>query len=174
MGKDIASPGRRVYRREDDGEKIPPLTQATPLKNRYAQENKLLAMAQECVGLKVEPLQGDCRSALRVPCRTKLRVEHVPTGRDLPAQGVDISISGMLIRVSNEDTTGFKINDSLELRIDPNEEDYFDALNTLQLAAVVVRIWPSDDHEGFTNIGVEFVQRLMPQPAPDDAENLHK
>jgi hypothetical protein len=129
---------------------------------------------QECIGLSTEPLQGECRAALRVPCRTKLRLEHVSTGRLLPAKGVDISISGMRIRVSDEDAKDFKIKDGLHLRIDPEEEDYFEALDSLHLAAQIVRIWPSEEQEGFTNIAVEFVHRLIPQPTPDDSENLHK
>lgn len=123
--------------------------------------------------MNTKPLQGDCRAALRVPCRTKLRLEHVSTGQQLHGQGVDISISGMHIRVSDEDAQHLKPGDELYLRIDPEEEDYFEALDTLSLSAKIIRIWTTDDCEGLTDIGIEFVYRLMPKPTPDDAENLH-
>lgn len=124
--------------------------------------------------MTTESLQKESRAALRVPCRTRLRLEHAPTGRIIPGQGVDLSTRGMQIRVAAEDTRDFKPGDGLRLRIDPAEEDYLESLENLCLASVIVRIWPSEEQEGFTNIGVKFLHRLIPQPTSDDSENLHK
>lgn len=124
--------------------------------------------------MNTESLQKEFRGALRVSCRTRLRLEHAPTGRHLTGRGVDLSTRGMQIRVATEDARGFQPGDGLRLRIDPAEEDYLDALENLCLASVIVRIWPSEEQEGYTNIGVAFLHRLIPQSTSDDSENLHK
>lgn len=124
--------------------------------------------------MKTKPLEAQNRTAVRVPCQTRLRLEHAPTGRRLLGQGVDLSVDGMQLRVTTDDAQCFKPGDGLRLRIDPDEKDYFEALKNLCLACLIVRIWPSDEQEGYTNIAVEFLHRLIPLPTPDDSENLHQ
>jgi hypothetical protein len=101
-------------------------------------------------------------------------VEHVPTGRSLHGRGVDISIRGMQICVLTKDAQLFQRGDYLYLHIDPDEEDYIEALDSLSLPAKIVHIWPSNEIDGYTNIGLMFMQKLIPSPTPDGAENLHK